>query len=497
MQKAQSFLSIDLGAESGRAILGSLDESLTLHEIYRFPNGPISLPDGLHWDVLRLWSEIKNSIGLAVSQSNARLSGIGLDTWGVDFALLDASGALLANPYHYRDSRTDGILEEAFKRVSPVDIFANTGIQFMQINTLYQLLAMKIQGSPFLEIAKTVLMMPNLFHYWLSGEKACEFTITTTSQCYNPIQRDWAWSLLKAFGIPLEIFPKVIPPGTVLGTICPYLSKEFQLHGVPIIAPACHDTASAVAAIPAQNDHFAWISSGTWSIMGIESPEPVINEETLKYNFTNEGGVANKWRLSRTITGLWLVQECRRTWAALEGSLSYDEITHWASEAEPFFAFIDPDDSEFLKPGDMPQRIQAYCRKSHQRIPESKGAIIRCILESLALKYRWVLERLEEISGRRFEPIHMIGGGIKNHLLNQFTADATGRVCISGPVEATAIGNVIMQAIALKQIGSLAEARNIVRRSFATRTHEPHGRDNWDEAYANYLHIVALKKNQS
>lgn len=497
MRNAQSFLAIDLGAESGRIILGSLDEHLTLNEVHRFANGPVSLPDGLHWDVLRLWSEIKNGIGLAASQSNGQLSGIGLDTWGVDFALLDADGALLGNPCHYRDSRTDGMLDEAFKRMSPGDIFANTGIQFMQINTLYQLLAMRLQDSPFLKIAKTFLMTPDLFHYWLSGEKVCEFTIATTSQCYNPIQRDWAWSLLEAFGIPPGIFPKIIPPGTVLGCMLPRLSEELQLGSVPIIAPACHDTASAVAAVPAQNDHFAWISSGTWSIMGIESPKPVIDEKTLKYNFTNEGGVSDTWRLSRTTTGLWLVQECRRSWAARGDNLSYDEITHLASEAEPFAAFIDPDDSEFLKPGNMPERIRSYCSKSDQGIPESKGAVIRCALESLALKYRWVLERLEEINNCRFEPIHLIGGGTKNHLLNQFTAEATGRVCIAGPVEATAIGNVLMQAIALKQISSLNEARDIVRRSFTTQVYEPDEREGWDEAYAKFLKIKMIMENQS
>ena len=486
-----SFLAVDLGAESGRAMLGVLDDgNLTLTEIHRFPNSPVRLPDGLHWDVLRLWFELKIGIGLAAKQSGGNLTGIGLDTWGVDYGLLDKQGALVGNPFAYRDSRTDGMLEEGFRRVPREQLFETTGIQFMSINTLFQLLAMSQKCSKQLEIAETFLMMPDLFNYWLSGKMVCEFTIATTTQCYDPRKNDWAWQVLEKMGIPTRLFPGIVPPGTVLGPLSPYLTDELGVKQASVIAPACHDTGSAVAAVPAENASFAWISSGTWSIMGAEVLKPVIDAQTLKYNFTNEGGVRDTWRLSRNITGLWLVQECKRAWAQRGEDLSYDEITHLASEAEPFQALLDPDNPDFLKPGNMPERIQNYCRKTGQPVPESKGAIVRCALEGLAFKYRWVLDRLEEITAQRLEPVYIIGGGAKNRLLNQFTADVTGRRCIAGPDEATAIGNILMQAIALGHIRSLEEARAIVRSSFTPQVYQPGARTSWNEAYARFLEVL-------
>jgi len=479
-----NFLAIDLGAESGRAILATLDqEQLSLAEIHRFPNNPVRLPDGLHWDILRLWSEIKAALHIVTHKHHVQLDGIGIDTWGVDYGLLDRTGALIGNPYHYRDSRTDGLVEESFKRVPREQIFDLTGIQFMQLNTLYQLFSQVVQQAPALQIAETFLTMPDLLNYWLSGRKACEFTMATTTQCYNPRERAWSQPLLEALGIPAHIFPEVVQPGTVLGAVLPEIGEELGCGRVPVIAPACHDTGSAVAAVPAEAQHFAWISSGTWSIMGAEADDPIVNAQSLKYNFTNEGGVNNTWRFSKNIMGLWLVQECRRAWARAGEELSYDDTTQLAAEADPFHAIIDVDCNDFFQPGDMPARIQKYCAHTQQPVPETKGAIVRCALESLALKYRWGLERLEEMLGYRLEPIHIIGGGTKNRLLNQFTADATNRSVVAGPIEATAIGNVLMQTVALGHLSSLDEARALVRHSFKPETYEPCPASEWDAAY--------------
>jgi len=490
METSHNYLALDLGAESGRAIIGLLDDgNLSLDEVHRFSNGPVRLPDGLHWDVLRLWSEIKTGIASAV-KNGTKLEGMGLDTWGVDFALLDKNNALLSNPFHYRDTRTDGMLDEAFKRMPRAEIFTNTGIQFMQINTLYQLLAMSVQKSPLLDIAKTFVTMPDLFNYWLSGQITNEFTNATTTQCLDPRKRDWATPVLDALNIPARLFGPVTDSGTPIGTLLPDIAEETGAGRVRIVLPACHDTGSAVVAVPAQNQDFAWISSGTWSIMGAEVHQPSLDGKALQYNFTNEGGVFGGWRLSKNIMGLWLVQECRRTWLHAGDDLSYDEITHLASESKPFLAVIDPDHHNFLHAGDMPDRIRKYCKDTNQSVPQTKGEIIRAALEGIALKYRCVLERLEELCAKHLDPIHIIGGGTKNRLLNQFTADCTGRTVITGPLEATAIGNVLMQAIALGHLDTLDDARAVVRASFITETYHPAGKDGWDEAYAKLLTLL-------
>jgi len=484
MRETRSFLAVDLGAESGRTIVGSLDDGrISLTETHRFANGPIRLPDGLHWDVLRLWSEIKAGIEISSAKFEKKIDGIGLDTWGVDFALLDQHGALLSNPFHYRDERTDGMLEEAFQRMPRADIFANTGIQFIQINTLYQLLAMAVNRSPLFDVAKTFVTIPDLFNYWLCGEITNEFTNATTTQCLDPRRRAWATPVMDAMKIPSHLFGSITESGTPIGTLLPHIAEETGAGAIQVVVPACHDTGSAVVAVPAQNQDFAWISSGTWSIMGAEVREPRVDEKALRYNLTNEGGVFGTWRLSKNITGLWLAQECRREWRRLGEELSYDEMTRLAAESEAFLSVIDPDFDGFLHPGGMPARIQKYCAETNQRVPQTKGQILRVALESIALKYRWVVERLDEITGSRLDPIHIIGGGTKNRLLNQFTADATGRVVVTGPVEATAIGNILMQAIGMKQIGSLAEARDIVRASFEPEIYEPNRQAEWDEAY--------------
>jgi len=491
MAASQNYLAIDLGAESGRTIAGTLDhDRLTLTETHRFANGPVRLPDGLHWDVLRLWSDIKTGIGISSAKFSKRLDSIGLDTWGVDFALLDKHGALLSNPFHYRDSRTDGMLEEAFKLMPRAEIFANTGIQFMQINTLYQLLAMSLQKSPLFDVAKSFVTIPDLFNYWLSGEITNEFTDATTTQCFDPRKRDWARPVLDALEIPSHLFGPITESGCLIGTLLPGIAEETGASGVRIVVPACHDTGSAVVAVPAQNQDFAWISSGTWSIMGAEVREPYVDEKALAYNFTNEGGAFGTWRLSKNILGLWLVQECKRTWALQGEELSYDEITRLAAEAKPFLAVIDPDDNRFLHPGNMPERIRNYCADTNQLVPQTKGEVIRVALESIALKYRWVLDRLEELTGKRLSPIHIIGGGTKNRLLNQLTADATNRVVVTGPVEATAIGNILLQAIGMKHLGSLADAREVVRASFEPEIYEPNHVPDWDEAYSRLQKVI-------
>jgi rhamnulokinase len=491
MSSQLEFVALDLGAESGRAVLGQLDgERLRLSEVHRFPNRPVRLPDGLHWNVLRLWTEIKRGLALAVREHGADLAGVGLDTWGVDFGLLDRDGALVSNPYHYRDSRTDGMLDEAFRRVPRAEIFEQTGIQFMQLNSLYQLLAMVVGRSPALDVAETFLTMPDLFNYWLTGRKVCEFSIATTTQCYDPRRGDWAIPLLEKMGIPTGIFPEIVPPGTVLGRLLPAVAEEVGASDLPVIAPACHDTGCAVAAVPAEGADFVYISSGTWSLMGAELPEPVINEQSLAFDLTNEGGVGGTFRFLKNITGLWLVQECRRTWARQGEEFSYDDLTQMAAQADPLQSVVDPDYGEFLKPGDMPARIRAYCQTTDQPVPQSKGAVVRCALESLALKYRWVLERLEEILGRRLDPVHIVGGGTQNRLLNQFAADATGRRVVTGPIEATAAGNVITQAMALGHVGSLEEGRRIVRNSFDVAIYDPAGGAEWDEAYGRFVAVM-------
>ncbi|MGQ9628001.1 MAG: rhamnulokinase [Anaerolineae bacterium] len=486
-----NFIAFDLGAESGRGVLGQFDgERLTLREIHRFPNGPVRLLDSIHWDVLRLFMEIKQSLGLYVQEYGAEVAGIGLDTWGVDFALLGRDGSLLGNPWHYRDKRTDGMMEEAFRRVSREEIFEYTGIQFMQLNTLYQLLSMALARSPLLEVAETLLMMPDLFNFWLTGRKVCEFTDATTTQFYDPRRGDWARPLLEKLGLPTHILKEIVPPGTELGPLLPSVAEEVGLGRVPVIAPACHDTGSAVAAVPARGQDWAYISSGTWSLMGVEVTEPVINEKTLNYNFTNEGGVEGTFRLLKNIMGLWLVQSSRQVWARAGENFSYTELTEMAAKAKPFKAIINPDDPAFIHPEDMVSEIRAFCGRTGQKVPEEKGEVIRCILESLALRYRWTLERLEELLGRRLNKIHIVGGGSQNRLLCQFTASSCGREVLTGPVEATAIGNVIMQALGQGHLASLGEARELVRRSFDVLSYEPVEGARWDEAYERFVQVA-------
>jgi rhamnulokinase len=468
------YLAIDLGAESGRAILGGLsDGKLSVEELHRFPNTPLREADGLYWDAAKLWQEIQRGIEIGVGRGT--LDGIGVDTWGVDFSLLGDDDQLLENPRHYRDARNNGMMEKLFEYVPREEVFGYTGIQMMQINSLFQLFSMKLAGSPALTSARRLLHIPDLFNFWLTGVAKSETTIASTSQFFNPAQMAWATELFKRLDLPGEILCPIVPPGTVLG-------KTLAAPHTPVYTVGGHDTASAVAAVPAgEGDNWCYISSGTWSLMGVEIPQPVINEQSLRLNYTNEVGVGGKIRLLKNIAGLWLLQECRRAWG-LEGiTYTYDELTRMAAEARPFSALIDPD--AFLEPGEMPGKIAAHCRARSQEPPATHGEYARAILESLAIRYRHVLEDLETISGRRIEIVHIVGGGSRNRVLNQFVADCTGRTVIAGPGEATAIGNILVQAMGAGELSGLDEIRAVVRSSFAPETFEPAPSAEWDEAY--------------
>jgi rhamnulokinase len=474
------FLAFDLGAESGRAMLGSLDAGkLSLEELHRFPNTPVRVFHALYWDTLRLWHEMQEGLAKAKCFS---LAGIGVDTWGVDFALLGADGALADNPRHYRDPRTNGMMEKLFEVVPRDEVFAHTGIQFMQLNTLYQIYAMKLAAAPALSVARTLLMMPDLFNYWLTGVATSELTIASTSQFYNPREKRWATELFDRLGLPKQILPEIVQPGTRLG----------DWSGTPVYATGCHDTASAVAAVPAQGSDWCYISSGTWSLMGVELDAPVIDDRSLALNLTNEMGAAAKTRLLKNIAGLWLLQECRRAWALEGRQYSYEELAAMAADARPFAAILDPD--AFLEPDHMPGKIAAHCRATGQEPPQTPAEYARTILESLALRYRQVLESLESLLGRRFGVIHIVGGGSRNQLLNQFVADSTGRSVIAGPAEATAIGNILIQAIGAGAIAELAAGRELVRRSFSLQVVNPQSAAAWDRAYKKYS---TLRDNRS
>jgi len=491
MSESARFLAFDLGAESGRGVLGVLDkDKFELHEIHRFANGPVRVFDSLHWNVLKMLEEMKQALEVCAREYGPELDGIGVDTWGVDFALIGRDDTLLGYPYHYRDKRTDGMTEEAFRRVPREEIFQRTGVQFMKLNTLYQMLSMSLSNSPLLEMAETMLLMPDLFNFLFTGKKVSEFSIATTTQLYDPRERNWSKPLFDKLGLPYHIMPEIVPSGTGIGSLLPSIREEVGLGEVPVIAPACHDTGSAVAAVPAKGEDWLYISSGTWSLIGVEIPEPIITDRILEYNFTNEGGVCDTIRFLKNISGLWLIQECRRTWEDAGESLSYDKLTKMAAEAKPFVSILEPNYEPFLSPGDMPTRVRQFCEKTGQPAPETKGAVVRCALESLALKYRWVLERLEEILGRRLNVIHIVGGGCQNKLLCQFAADATGRQVVAGPVEATAIGNIMVQALTMGYLDSLAQARELIRRASDVITYEPESVSEWDNAYDRYLEVM-------
>lgn len=486
MRSEAGFLAIDLGAESGRALAGRFDGArVLLDEVHRFANEPVRLPGGLHWDILRIHHEVKRGIAKAAAGGQP-LSSLGIDAWGVDYGLLDRGGALLGDPYHYRDARTDGVPERAFARVPWERIYRTTGIQLMPINTLYQLVA--AERSAALVGADILLTIPDLLGYWLSGEKRCEYTIASTTQLLDVQTRDWAWELIERLDIPAQIFAPLVDPGSRLGGLLPVVAEETGLsEGFPVIAVASHDTASAVVAVPAEDEDFAYISSGTWSLVGVETREPVASDEAMAHNFTNEGGFGGTVRLLKNVMGLWLLQECRRTWARTVRDLSYEDIGRLAEDALEGGPLVDPDHPEFLAPGDMPARIRRYCAATGQEPPEEMGALARCVLESLALKYRWALERARALSGKRVHVLHVVGGGARNDLLCRFTAGACGLPVLAGPAEATALGNVLVQMHALGHVGGLSEMRALARASSDVREYTPEG--DWDERWERFQRI--------
>ncbi len=438
------YLAFDLGAQSGRAVLAHLQSGiLTTEEVHRFPNEPVDYGGSLHWDVPRLWLELRNALSRL---GEVELAGIGVDAWGVDYALLGERGDLLENPYHYRDRRTEGIMEDVLRTVSKEEIYNATGIQFMPINTLYQLVAAQRRTPKLLAAAKYLLTIPDLFNYWLTGNATCEFTNATTTQMVDPVKRTWATNLMQRLELPANLPGPIVEPGSILGTLLPEITCHSSYAGATVIAPACHDTGSAVAAISAR-DGTAFLSSGTWSLLGTELDYPVITPEALRLNFTNEGGVNGTTRLLKNVMGLWMLQGCRQSWTARGFSYEYLELIELAARQPSFRHLVDPDDESFLRPSDMLASIDKFCTRTHQPIPKEPGAYVRAVLESLAFKYRLVLRNLEQVTGKQIEQIRIIGGGSKNRFLNQLTANATGKRVLAGPAEATALGNIAVQIL--------------------------------------------------
>jgi sugar (pentulose or hexulose) kinase len=498
------YIAVDLGADSGRVMLGivSADPSpkadkLQLEEVHRFSNGPIEQDGSLHWDFARLMSETKTGISKAAKQAKGKVAGIGVDSWGVDFGLLDENGNLTENPYHYRDRRTNGIMEKAFELMPKREIYEHTGIQFMQLNSVYQLLSMRLSDSPVLKKAKKLILIANLVSYLLSGKLYAEYTLASSSQLMDMRTGKWSRAVFNKLNLPIEIMPDVIQPGKVVGKLTKKIACEIGCSMIPVIAVASHDSASAVAAIPAspdshqasrggpadQNSNWAYISSGTWSVIGAQTPGPIINDKTFSHQFTNEGGVEGTIRLLKNIMGLWLVQECRRQWQKDGQDLSYAQLTAMAQNAKPFAATVDVNSSVFLAPGDMPKRINEHLDQTGQQQIKDKGQMVRVLLECFALKYRQTMEQLEEVTGSSFDRLHIVGGGSQNELLNQLTANATGRTVIAGPVEAAAIGNILMQAMATGQIKNIAQGKQLVRNSFPLKQYQPTETALWQQRY--------------
>lgn len=490
------FLGIDLGAESGRVMAGLWDgKKIRLEELHRFANGGVNICDTLRWNTVNLWAEIQNGLVAAGKKYGKSVVSAGVDTWGVDYALLSKSGELLGLPFHYRDARTRGGLQKAFARVPREEIFAQTGLQFMELNSLYQLLALQQNSPEILKEAETLLFMPDFLHYCLSGAKVAEFTIATTSQCVNPKTRTWATDMLQKFGLPTKMFPEIVSPGTRIGSFRPGLAERTGLGPIGVVAPAAHDTGSAVAAVPTQHTgkaNWAYLSSGTWSLLGVEVQEALLSPRVLELNITNEGGVDGTYRLLKNIMGLWLVQQCRRAFIEKGKDISYEQLAKLASEAPAFRSLVNPNDDRFLNPPSMPVAIQEFCRETGQPVPETEGQLARCIFESLALIYASVLESFEELTGTKIEVIHIVGGGSRNKLLNSFTASACGKPVVAGPVEATVLGNLLVQARAQGELHSLADIRAAVRESGDVERVEPANPSGWHDARGRFAKLCQV-----
>ncbi|BBE16436.1 rhamnulokinase [Aquipluma nitroreducens] len=485
------FLAFDLGASSGRAILGTLiNDTLELTEIHRFSNQMQLINGHYFWNIFSLFNELKAGLKKCVKEYGIQPESIGVDTWGVDFVHLNKEGLIISLPFAYRDSRTNTSMDDLFQIVPQEEVYAQTGIQFMQFNSLFQLFSMVKDQSSLLEITDSILFMPDALNYLFSGVKKSEFSIASTSQMIVPGKCEWNYELIEKAGIPKQILQEIILPGTILGNITNEVANETGSKSVPVIAVAGHDTASAIVSTPCSETNFAYISSGTWSLMGIECPKPHISAQTHQLNFTNEGGVNGTTRFLKNIMGMWLIQEVQRIWEAEGMKYTWPAMVELARRAEPFQFLINPDDSMFLNPRDMTQAIRDFCYQTAQGTPQNHGEVIRCIYDSLALKYRFTLEQIRDVSDQPIEVIHIIGGGANNHFLNQLTADATGLDVVAGPTEATAIGNIMIQAKALGYVGSLTEIRQIIANSSELVRFIPSGELDWDEAYNRYLRIT-------
>jgi rhamnulokinase len=474
------YLAVDLGAESGRVLAGTWNgRKLALDELHRFANGPVALGESIRWDVMRLWQEVQTGLALAGKKYGGQVVSVGADTWGVDFVLLNRQQEILGQPYHYRDARTRGALARAFKRVSRREIFAQSGLQFMEINSLYQLLAWKEHSPQILESARTLLFMPDFLHWAMCGSLAAEYTIASTSQFVHPVRRNWSLGLLKKLGLPAHFLPGIVMPGTNLGRLRQSLAERTGLAKAKVVAPPGHDTACAVAGVPTTatgSPNWAYISSGTWSLMGVETPKAVLTERALELNMTNEGGIDRTHRLQKNIMGLWLVQRCKASFDAAGRKHDYARLAKMAAAVRPGGAVIDLDDPRFLNPHDMPEAMRDYCHETRRPVPKTAGELVRCCYESLAAKYREVLGCLEELTRETIEVIHVVGGGSRSRLLNQCTADGCGRPVVAGPVEAAAMGNLLTQIRADGELSSLADMREVVRKSGGLERFEPGSR---------------------
>jgi len=487
------YVACDLGAESGRVILGRLDSGrLALEEVHRFPNGPTGILGSLRWDVLRIFDELKTGLK-KVGARKAPAASLSVDSWGVDYALFNGRQPLLAAPYHYRDERADAVFARVMQSELPVGIFEETGIQFMTFNTLFQFIAEVEANRDLLGVADQFLNIADYFHYLFCGVPRAEESLASTTQIYNPRTRAWSAKLIGQFGFPGRLFPALVPSGTKLGPLLPDIAAETGLAGAEVIATCSHDTGAAVAAVPAQGgEEWAYLSSGTWSLIGVELSAPLISDEIRAHNFTNEAGYGGTIRFLKNIVGLWILQECRRSWAAAGDDFEYAELNRLAREAMPLRSLINPSAARFLKPGRMPEKITAYCEETGQPVPETPGQFARCIFESLALVYRWTLDEIENLTGRTIRTLHIVGGGSQSDLLNQYAASATERTVLAGPVEATAIGNLLIQGIALGHLESLDALRETVRASFPAQRFKPLDAALWEAAHARFLHLDLL-----
>lgn len=491
MNSTKKVLAFDFGASSGRAMLGIFqDGAIRIEEIHRFSNDTVTVNGTMYWDVLRLFFEIKQS--LIKAKQYGKIDSIGIDTWGVDFGLLDKEGMLLENPVHYRDGRTAGMLEKSFEKIDKDEFYSITGNQFMEINTAFQLLSLKEKREYLLERADTMLLMPDLLNYLLTGKKVTEYSIASTTQLFDANRRFWADKVINALNLPERLFTDIVPSGTVIGALSDEICSELNIDKADVVAVAGHDTQSALVSVPAGEKNFIFLSCGTWSLLGTELDQPIIDERSSVYNITNEGGYGNKISFLKNIIGLWLVQESRRQWIREGKEFSFSDLEKMAQASKPLQCFIDPDDPVFVPAGNIPQRIREYCRKTGQVVPESEAEIVRCINESLALKYRYSLVQINECTKKQYSTIYMVGGGIQSKLLCQMTANACGCNVSAGPIEATVLGNIAVQLIAKGEIKDLEEARKIIRDSQDVFYYTPEDRDSWDSAYKRFKEVNVL-----